>query len=157
MKVIKDLLIALINATLILVALCLFLLWQLSGTAERVVAEFAENLQIVKPMEERVQSLQSEVVGLREDLANLSLESAALNLPATQALATRADALQAELEAINSNLQTLAETPDRLMSEGVERLSARASEGLGKLAACHLPDSVDTPGDAATVDTAPVN
>jgi uncharacterized membrane protein len=138
-KTLKDLLLALLNATLILVALCLFLLWQLSGTAERVVAEFAQNLQIVKPVEERVVALHEEVSGLREDLAALSLEDAAQNLPASQALQARADALQAELEQINSTLTTLAETPERLMRDGVAQLSERASAGLSKLAACHLP------------------
>ncbi len=144
MKVIKDLLIAMINATLILVALCLFLLWQISGTAERVVAEFAQNLQVVKPMEERIANLQSEVSGLRSDLASLSVDSAVLSLPAREALQTRADNLQTQLEGINSSLRTLAATPDRLMTEGLDQLSARASAGLGKLAACHLPESTET-------------
>ncbi|MBO9396850.1 hypothetical protein J7400_09165 [Shimia sp. R9_2] len=146
-KTIKDLLLALLNATLILVALCLFLLWQLSGTAERVVESFAQNLQIVKPMQERVANLQAEVSGLRSDLAALSEQGAAQNLPGSAALQARANALQSQLEDINSNLRTLADTPDRLMSAGVEQLSARASAGLGKLAACHLPQT----------DSAPIN
>lgn len=138
-KTLKDLLLAMINATLILVALCLFLLWQLSGTAERVIADFAQNLQIVKPVEARVVALHEEVSGLRADLAALSLEDTAQNLPASQALQARADALQSQLEQINSTLTTLAETPEKLMRDGVAQLSERASTTLSQLAACHLP------------------
>ncbi|GAA6178993.1 MULTISPECIES: hypothetical protein [unclassified Shimia] len=141
MKILKDLLLAFINATLILVALCLFLLWQLSGTAERVVASFTENLQIVQPLEEKVVSLQTEVQNLRSDLAAMSLESAALNAPMAQRLQSRADALQDNITAINNSLSDLSTAPDRMMSKAIDEATSRVSAQIGALAACHLPSS----------------
>ncbi|MBO9476826.1 hypothetical protein J7382_04690 [Shimia sp. R11_0] len=151
MKTVKDLLVAMINATLILVALCLFLLWQLSGTAERVVSSFAQNLQIVKPLEEKVTGLHSEITDLRSDLASISLENTALNAPATQRLQARADALDAQLSEINASLASLAAAPDRLMGTAIDQASTRLSARLGDLASCYLPDQ------SAAIDTAAPN
>ncbi|SMP11015.1 hypothetical protein [Shimia sagamensis] len=144
MKTIKDLLIAMINATLILVAICLFFLWRLSATAERVVASFAQNLQIVQPLETKVEDLRSEVANLRSDLAGVSLESSALTAQATERLQTRANALQLELEGINSSLARLADTPETLMQTALDDVATRLSGRIGAVASCYAPET--TPG-----------
>lgn len=141
MRTLKNLLLALINATLILVALCLFLLWQLSGTAERVVQSFAQNLQIVAPLEAKITNLQTEVQHLRSDLASVSLENAALNPTAVLRLQTRAQTLENELNAMTTQLTKLAQTPDRLMSTAIEETTTRIGAQLTEIAACHLPKS----------------
>lgn len=147
MKTVKDLLLAMINATLILVALCLFLLWQLSRTGERVVASFAESLQIVEPLEVKVEALRTEVSNLRADLAGISLDSSALTTQTTQRLQSRADALQGELGDINTNLEALANTPDRLLQQALDDVAARVSLHIGTFVSCHAPENVP---DAST-------
>ena len=141
MKVLKDLLLALINATLILVAICLFFLWRLSDTAERVVSSFAQNLQIVQPLENKVGELRNEVAELRSDLASISLEGSALTTQATQRLQARADAAQSELEEINASLAKLADTPDRLMQTALDDVAARVSGRIGDVASCYAPET----------------
>lgn len=140
MKTLKDLLIAMINATLILVAICLFFLWRLSGTAERVVASFAQNLQIVQPLETKVDGLRSQVANLRGDLAEISLDSSAVTAQAAERLQTRANALQLELEGINNSLARLADTPETLMQTALDDVATRISGRIGAVASCYAPD-----------------
>lgn len=147
MKTLKDLLVAMINATLILVAICLFFLWRLSESAERVVASFAQNLQIVAPLENSVDRLRNEVAGLRSDLASISLDSSALTAQATANMQRRADAVQTELEGINSSLARLADTPETLMQTALDDVATRVSGRIGAVASCYAPDP--TP-DAST-------
>ena len=142
MKTVKDLLIAMINATLILVALCLFLLWQLSRTGERVVASFAQNLQIVEPLEMRVADLRNEVAGLRTDLSAISLDNVALGSQARQRLQNRAEAVQTELVEINQSLASLADTPDRLLQTALDDAAARVGNRLGAIASCYAPETI---------------
>lgn len=149
MKTVKNLLVAMINATLILVAICLFFLWRLSDTAERVVASFAQNLQIVQPLETKVDGLRTEVASLRSDLAALSLDSTSLTAPATERLQTRANALQLELEGINSNLARLADTPETLMQSALDDVATRVSGRISTIASCYAPET--------TPDASPVS
>ncbi len=140
MKTLKDLLVAMINATLILVAICLFFLWRLSDSAERVVASFAQNLQIVAPLENSVDRLRYEVATLRSDLASISLDGSALTAQATANLQSRADAVQRELEGINNSLVRLADTPETLMQTALDDVATRVSGRIGAVASCYAPD-----------------
>lgn len=148
MKTLKDLLVALINATLILVAICLFFLWRLSDSAERVVASFAQNLQIVEPLETRVDGLRNEVANLRRDLASISLDGSTLTTQATERLQSRANTLQSELEGINNSLARLADTPETLMQSALDDVATRVSGRIGAVASCYAPT---TSPDASTV------
>ncbi len=140
MKTLKDLVLAMVNATLILVAVCLFLLWQVSGAAERIVASFAQNLEVLQPLKERVTEMRDEVAGLRRDLQTLPTDGTARTEFTTKRLQTRADALQSELMDINESLQKLADTPDRLMTQAVDQLAAKAGVGASGVLSCLTPD-----------------
>ena len=74
-KTLKDLFLALLNATLILVALCLFLFLMAANKANSLTETFAEHLQIVGPLQESVQTTGTEIAALRSDLAELKNQS----------------------------------------------------------------------------------
>lgn len=132
MKVLKDLLLACINATLILVALCLFLLWQLSGTVERISGEFAKNLDVLSPVSTRIESLTQEVSALRADLANAS---------ASEAVRTRLSQLEAEAQRLNDTLVKISETPERLMEASITATAQSATNALSGLRECKAPET----------------
>ncbi|MEM8630853.1 MAG: hypothetical protein AAGF74_06440, partial [Pseudomonadota bacterium] len=71
-KVIRDLLLAMVNATLILVAICLFLAWRVSAAVGDVTERFAENLELATPLADEVQAMTQELKDLRSDLDKLS-------------------------------------------------------------------------------------
>ena len=132
MKILKDLLLACLNATLILVALCLFLLWQLSGTVERISGEFAKNLDVLSPVSTRIESLTQEVAALRADLANASV---------SEAVRARVSQLEAEAKRLNDTLVKISETPERLMETSIKTTAQNATNALLELRECQIPET----------------
>lgn len=141
MKTIKDLLVAMINATLILVALCLFLLWQVSQSTERIASSFAGNLQVLEPVATNLDGLRREVGALRGDLAALTDGSTEFNTQAALALQSRANQLQQEMQVIGAGLRSIADTPDRLMVTAITTATDQASAGVANVLNCQRPET----------------
>lgn len=141
MKIVKNLLLAMINATLILLALCLFLFWQVSNTAERIAGEFAGNLAVLEPVTQSVQGLNAEVVALRGDLSALMAGSGDLATQGSQQVQARISALQADLDQLQSTMDRIADTPDRLMVTAIDAASDKAANTLIELRGCQKPDA----------------
>lgn len=141
MKTLRNLLLAMINATLILIALCLFLLWQLSSTAERVTSNFADNLHVLKPVNESIQELNMEIRAFRSNL--MALTTGPSDLTGHGALQVRAqlDALQISAKGMQLALDRIADTPHRLMTKAIETTSDNAASLLIGLRDCQIPDA----------------
>ncbi|NOD63006.1 MULTISPECIES: hypothetical protein [unclassified Ruegeria] len=123
-KTLKDLLLALLNATLILVALCLFLGWQLASKVESITAEFSQTLQAVAPIRDEVSGTRSELAALRADLADLSLENPGANSAAAQELRSalaRLNSLEQKLQAAQERLSSLSDEPQVLIAQAIEK------------------------------------
>ncbi|MFT7596253.1 MAG: hypothetical protein ACI8R4_003588, partial [Paracoccaceae bacterium] len=75
MTTLKKLGLALINATLILIVLCLFLAWKVTSRVDDLASNFAQNLNTVAPLREDIQGATSEMAALRSDLATLKAQS----------------------------------------------------------------------------------
>lgn len=137
MKTLKDLVVAMINATLILVAVCLFFLWQLSNTAERVSASFAQNLEVLEPLKTEVQAMKGEVAGLRGDLAEMQ----AVPGQAMDKVEARIESLNARLDGVQARMDQLAETPERLMTVAIDRSAEHLAGTVKDLRGCSAPES----------------
>lgn len=137
-KTIKDLLLALLNATLILVALCLFLGWKLAQTVEDVQDRLAQSLAVVQPLKEQAQGLRAEVGTLREDLAAIKADTGddpELDQKLSQAL-TRLDSLQDRLGATQDKLRDVAENPELLIDFAVTTAVDAATQRVLSLRGC---------------------
>lgn len=136
MKTIKDLALALLNATLILIALCLFFVWQISNTAERVAGNFAQNLEVLAPLRGEVEGMRADLAGLRGDLAELQ------SVPGqtADAIEERIDALIARMDLVQGRMAELADTPERLMTTAIDRSAEHVAGTLNDLAGCTRPD-----------------
>ncbi|TCL09209.1 hypothetical protein BXY66_1254 [Shimia isoporae] len=141
MKTVKDLLLALLNATLILVALCLFLLWQVSRSGERIAASFAQSLTQLNPVEQSVDGLREEVVTLRNDLRSLTEGSAELSEAAVARFEVGASRLDRALSNIEGEMAKLAATPENLTDYAIDRTAERVSKELQALMQCRQPDA----------------
>ena len=97
-----NLCLALLNATLILVAICRFLGWRLASTVEGISETFANTILQARPIRDDFQALQLEVSGLREDVADLK---AAPGTPVTASLV----GLNSKLSRIDENLSGISE------------------------------------------------
>ncbi|KPA22780.1 hypothetical protein shim_10680 [Shimia sp. SK013] len=141
MKTIKDLLLAMLNATLILVALCLFLLWQVSRSGERIAESFASNLSLLKPMEQRIDETRQEVAGLRSDLAALANGTTELSDAAKMRLDNAATRLDQAMRGIEADVAKLAATPETLTDYAIDKTATRVSIELQTLLQCRQPQS----------------
>lgn len=137
-KTLKDLLLALLNATLILVALCLFLGWQLASKVESIAEEFSETVQAVAPIRNETKGIRTELAALREDLSALSLENPGANGKVAQdirATLTRLNSLDQKLQIVQERLISLADEPQVLIARAIENgadvVSARILEFKG--------------------------
>ncbi len=141
MKTLKDLALALLNATLILVALCLFLAWQVAQSGERIAASFADNINVLSPVSDNVSALVSEVEALRADLSTALKDQDGFTTPRLTGLQTRADQLDQDLAHIRQALNNLSETPDRMVEVAVDRTADRINASIETLIQCRAPQS----------------
>jgi uncharacterized protein YoxC len=130
LKLLKDLGLALLNATLILLALCLFLAWQVARTADNVVANFASNLITVEPLRADLQATTSELAALRQDVAQLLTQSDEIQSATLQRIATRLEKMDSRVAGASKSVSNLSEAPYRLIDHAIET----AVDGLGQKA-----------------------
>ncbi|TMV06436.1 hypothetical protein FGK63_14925 [Ruegeria sediminis] len=138
-KTLKDLLLALLNATLLLLALCLFLAWKVSSTIDGLAATFAQNLQMVAPLREEAQAVQGELQGLRKDLEAVLQEKGEELTAATQqrisGILDRAETVEKRLQSAQMRITELADAPEDLIDHAIETsvdaIADRATEIRG--------------------------
>ncbi len=138
-KTLKDLLLALLNATLILLALCLFLGWKLAQSVETVRDGFAENLQVVAPLRDQTQEIRDEISGLRGDLTAIRNNASNLDFAAKSRLSAALDRLndiEARLENTQTRLAGLVDNPEDLINYAVTTSSEAAAEQVMKIRGC---------------------
>ncbi|MFV0514865.1 MAG: hypothetical protein ACK5MY_14745 [Jhaorihella sp.] len=128
-KTLKDLALALLNATLLLIALCLFLAWQVASKVDGMIATFASNLEIVAPLREDVQAMTGEVAALRTDLASLSSQGAEAGSATMRAVQNRVAALETQLSQAGARIDALLQAPGALVDQAIDRtMTSAASE-----------------------------
>jgi hypothetical protein len=115
-----NLVLALLNATLILAALCLWLAWGALSAAERVSGQIEEAAQTVLPLRTEIVSLTEEIAATRAELAELRSDGAADRAGLEQRIA----GVEAELAA----------DPEVL----IDRAVTSAFDGLGETVANFL-------------------
>ncbi|MGR3622166.1 hypothetical protein [Pseudophaeobacter sp.] len=132
-QTIFDLLKALMNATLLLLALCLFLGWQLFASAREVTDRLGEISENLIPLHSQLQTVTQEVSLLRQALDRSN--------PADRAeIRKMLSLLETQLAAIKGKAQALQQLPAQLVSTSVESairsLSQEIDERLPRLSSC---------------------
>ncbi|WP_068115422.1 hypothetical protein [Tropicimonas marinistellae] len=160
-RVLVDLGLALLNATLILVAVCLFFAWRTARTVDGIAETLVSNIEIVEPLRNDVNALTSEVTALREDLAtitsqtgNLTSESAAALEAKIAAFDARIDGVQTKVETARQRIGTALADPDALIEQAIRTATDQAARNMADFAGCALP-TPPTPG--STVAAPPPN
>ncbi|MBE9640660.1 hypothetical protein [Salipiger mangrovisoli] len=141
-KTIKDLLLALLNATLILVALCLFLGLQLSSRVQDITDSFARNLVSIDPLRDEIGTVTAEVSGLRSDLQALRAGGTEMTTEAAQRITARLDLLDSRLGTAAERIEGLLNSPEQLVDHAVESAAAEIRKSLGALRGCVPSDTV---------------
>ncbi|AVO39342.1 hypothetical protein [Pukyongiella litopenaei] len=143
-RLLKNLVLALLNATLLLAAVCLFLLWQLSKTVDRIAVDFASNLEIVAPLNDEIQTVRDEVAGLRADLASLQSGSSELSAEARARIGASSARIEAQLDEMRDSLRDLAGTPERLVDHAITTAAESFGAKAAELRGCTAPEPSPT-------------
>lgn len=135
-KTLKDLLLAMLNATLILVALCLFLALTVVNRAHSLTATFAEHLDVLGPLQESVQATGEELAAFRSDLAGLRDQSQDLSSQTMARLQERAAAMENKLADMQASLADLRQAPTRLVDHAIEKAGDEAVDSVARIRGC---------------------
>lgn len=122
-----NLALALLNATLILAALCLWLAWGALSAAEQVSGQIEEAAQTVLPLRTEIVSLTEEIAATRAELAELRSGGAADRAGLEQRIA----GVEAELARLTDAVTELGADPEVL----IDRAVTSAFDGLGETVA----------------------
>ncbi len=138
-KTFKDLLLALLNATLILVALCLFLGWKLASTVDGITDRFSETLETVAPLQEQAQGIRGELAALRSDLATIQLEGDTVDAATVERITATLDRLNAveeTLQATQARFADMAQSPDILIDQAINTTADAIADRVMSIRGC---------------------
>lgn len=125
-RIFRDLIFALLNATLLLVALCLWLALSAMSTAEKVSSNFATASANATDISERLTAVGEEIQTLRAEADRTRSTAAA---PGSGRYDDRLREIERELNELNENLAALQASAPEII-DGVVSASFRELEDL---------------------------
>jgi hypothetical protein len=123
-----SLFLALLNATLILLALCLWLGWQALSEARAVARGLVERTALLAPVTAELAGLRAEVAGLQGEVAALAEGEAGLALAE---FGDRLAGLDGRIAAATARLDALAADPGLLVDRAVDRAALQIRDTIG--------------------------
>lgn len=139
-KLLKDLGVALLNATLVLLALCLFLAWKVVNTADNVASNFASNLVTIEPLRADLQATTAELAAIRQDVAQI-LTSGELQFATLQRIETRLKMVDTRVNDAKGTISDLSQMPYQLVDHAIETASDSVAQKAGYVLGCVPPQS----------------
>lgn len=135
-KALKDLFVALLNATLLLIVACLFLGLLILNRANDLSENFAEQLQVITPVKDGVQNAAAEITALRSDLKDLSSQPGTLSPEALEALQAKVSGVEDRLETMQTALTELKGVPERLIDQALAKAGQQISDTAIRVRGC---------------------
>ena len=135
-RALGTLALALLNASLLLAALCLWLAWGALSSAERVSLQIRQAADTVTPLRADIAGLTREIGAARADLAALNSRGTG-DASGIRALEERLTGLEAELRGLTNAVTALGADPEALIDRAVmatfASMGAVAAQGLANL------------------------
>jgi len=135
-KTLKDLVMALLNATLILIALCLFLGWKLVSTIDDVTDDLAGTVQEFLPIGQEIQGIRADLTGLRSDLARTGNTVDSASRQRLDAVLTKLETLENGLQSAQLRFAELADSPELLVDHALQTAGDVVTEQIIILRSC---------------------
>lgn len=133
---------AAVNATLILIAVCLFLAWKIAVQVDRTTDKLAEQVAPLAPLAQQIQQNGAEMRDLTEALRNSDgAVPAGVQTRLTQ-LQTRQESLQKSAGDAMKRINALLDDPGNLIDQAVETGADALAKTARRVRGCH--DSADT-------------
>ncbi|GAB5469370.1 MAG: hypothetical protein Kilf2KO_24000 [Rhodospirillales bacterium] len=138
-RTVRNLLLALLNATLILFALCLYLGLELATTVDSVTANISKNLVGVESLRGDFQEMTSEMAALRADLKDSRSQPGGLPSEAADRLTDKLNAIDARMTAATSNLEAVVSEPTALIDHAVTSAATQIKQAVAEFQSCQAP------------------
>ena len=132
-KLIKDLFLAMINATLILIALCLVLALTVVNRANAITETFATNLIKLEPLRDEASQVRQDIATIRSDIADLKAKPNAFGEAALSQLGTRVDVLSDSLNEMEHSIQEVKQMPYDLTDHAITTAAETVAQVLAPL------------------------
>lgn len=126
-----SLLLAMLNATLILVALCLWLGWHVLSEARAITGRLTDGMALLTPVTDEIAGLRAEVSALRDDLARVQGQAA--GPAALTAFGNRLATLDSRITKMGDRIDAMTADPGALIDQAVDRTARLIKSGI---AAC---------------------
>ena len=140
MTTLKNLALALINATVLLVALCLVLALLITQSAERASDRFSEAVSSLAPVRSEVTQINDSLEGLRSDVQALAQRPNSISDDRVLELNDQIAALNERLDTVNTRLSELGEVPDEVVKTAIDYAAERVSAGVNAYRNCTAKD-----------------
>lgn len=131
-KLLKDLALALLNATLLLAAIGLFFAWRVTSTMDGMVATFAGNLEIVTPLREDVQAMTTELAALRNDISALKSQTGEVSSATLRMVEDRVEKMESRVEEARNSIDDLKQAPDQMVDHAIEKTMQTAADEFSR-------------------------
>ncbi len=122
-KKVGNLLLALLNATLILAALCLWLAWRALSAAEGVAEQLTEVAGEITPVRAEIRELTEEIALVRSDLSETRTE-----LTAARPLQDRLAGIETQLTQLNETVSVAISDPEALIDRAIHQAFAEIAD-----------------------------
>jgi hypothetical protein len=133
---VKDLALALLNATLILVALCLWLAWSLASTVDDITDQMLSNLVDVRPIRDDIRNLTEELGGIRSDLEAIAEENGGLASEAANRLSEKVGGIQDRVAEVRGRIDVLVDSPELVIDYAIDAAFDRAETAVNAIRSC---------------------
>lgn len=134
-----NLLVACLNATLILVLLCLMATYWVLREANGLTDMVAQSLVKITPLTDQAAKMNDHLIGLREDIAAFDPALSDISAPNALKIQARLDGIQSEMALVRAQLSDMSNTLGTLADYAIEKVAFEVKAGVRDLRQCRPP------------------
>lgn len=127
-KLIVEFTKAMLNATLLLLAICLFFAWKVTSSVNAATDRVATAVADVTPVQDRLTDLRDEIAALRTDIATR---------PEIE-ITTRMDMMNRRLDTLQQNLNGLQSLPADMIQQAAQAGAAELAGQIARMGNCSI-------------------
>ena len=138
-ETLRSLGLALLNATLMLVLLCLILGYMVSREVSAISSNLSESLGAAAGVREEIREMTGELALLRAEVAEVRSGGVAGGQGVAERVDARLEAVGARIDGASARLEALAANPGDLVDRAIEATARQVTKGIADLRQCSLP------------------
>jgi len=135
-KTIWNLGLALFNATLILIALCLWFGWQIMKEANALTTSVANSIVSAEPLRDDMTELTDELARLRQDVQSMRFQTEAAQSATLAAIGARVDQANERMTTLSDRINTIVREPEQLIDHAIDRSADAVTQSIADMRGC---------------------